>query len=53
MKWILNPLDKAIENVKTIKPPSNCLIGYGNRISLSQAMAMAENLKDEYRKACR
>ena len=50
MKWVLNPLKKAMEQVRTVNPPGNSLIGYGNRISLSEAMAVAENLQDEFQK---
>jgi hypothetical protein len=50
MKWIINPLQKAIEQVKAVDPPGNSLIGYGDRIPLSEAMAIAENLPDEFRK---
>lgn len=51
LKWTIDPLEKAIEHVKNVEPPGNSLIGYGNRISLSQGMAMAKNLRDEFHKA--
>jgi hypothetical protein len=50
MKWIITPLLKAIEQVKTVDPPGNALIGYGDRISLREAMAIAENLHGEFQK---
>ena len=50
MKWIINPLESAIEQVKAVNPPGNSLIGYGSRISLQDAMATAETLQREFRK---
>jgi hypothetical protein len=50
MKWTIGPLKKAMEQVKAVNPPGNSLIGYGNRISLSEAMAIAESLQDEFQK---
>jgi hypothetical protein len=50
MKWIINPLHKAIEAVAAVNPPGNSLIGYGDRISLSEAMAAARNLRNEFQK---
>jgi hypothetical protein len=49
-KWILNPLKEAISNVKSVKPPENCLIGYGNKIALEEAMEIAESLESEFQK---
>jgi hypothetical protein len=49
-KWIIHPLQKAMEQVKAVNPPGNSLIGYGDRIPLSEAMTIAENLPDEFRK---
>jgi hypothetical protein len=48
MRWIINPLEKAIENVNAVRPPGNSLIGYGDRISLAEAMATAATLKDQF-----
>jgi hypothetical protein len=49
IKWTINPLQTAIEQVKAVNPPGNALIGYGtNRISLAEAMKIAANLKDEF-----
>jgi hypothetical protein len=48
MKWIISPLKKAMEQVKNVNPPGNSLIGYGNRISLDEAMDIAENLPDDF-----
>lgn len=53
LKWVITPLEKAIEQVKATNPPGNCLIGYGNRISLSQAMAIAGSLKGEFQNLLR
>jgi hypothetical protein len=50
-KWIINPLKKAVEQVKAVNPPGNSLIGYGDRISLDEALSIAENLPDEFEKA--
>jgi hypothetical protein len=50
LKWTINPLEKAIEHVKSVNTPGNSLIGYGNRISLSEAIATAEKLKEEFQK---
>jgi hypothetical protein len=50
MKWIITPLLKAIEQVKAVDPPGNALIGYGDRISLREAMTIAANLHDEFQK---
>jgi hypothetical protein len=50
MKWIVNPLKKAIENVKLVKPPGNSLIGYGDRLPLTEAVALAETLPAEFEK---
>jgi hypothetical protein len=49
-KWVINPLQKAVEHVKEIKPPGNALIGYGERISLAEALKIAEDLPDEFHK---
>jgi hypothetical protein len=49
-KWVIAPLEKALEHLKAVNPPGNSLIGYGNRISLSQAMVIAAGLPDEFRK---
>jgi hypothetical protein len=49
IKWTINPLQTAIEQVKAVNPPGNALIGYGtNRISLAEAMKIAANLKEEF-----
>ena len=48
MKWIISPLKKAIEQAKSVKPPGNSLIGYGDRIPLKEALAIAETLPDEF-----
>jgi hypothetical protein len=53
VKWIINPLKKAIEHVKEVNPPTNSLVGYGNRIPLSKAMVIAENVEGEFEKALR
>ena len=50
MKWTISPLKKAMEQVKTVNPPGNSLIGYGNRISLNEAMTIGENLQGEFQK---
>jgi hypothetical protein len=49
-KWILAPLKQAMEHVKTVNPPGNALIGYGDKISLDEAMLIAKGLEDEFRK---
>jgi hypothetical protein len=49
-KWIIDPLVKAIQHVKAVNPPDNALIGYGDRISLTEALAVAQNLLDEFQK---
>ena len=51
MKWIISPLQKAIEQVKAVDPPGNSLIGYGDKIPLSEALETAENLQREFRRA--
>lgn len=48
MKWIINPLKKAVEHAKEVKPPGNSLIGYGNRIPLSEALSIAETIPAEF-----
>lgn len=50
LKWIITPLEKAIEQVKAVNPPGNSLVGYGSRISLAQAMVIAGGLKGEFQK---
>jgi hypothetical protein len=50
MKWIINPLKQAMEQVKVLDPPGNALIGYGNRIPLVDAMSFAENLQELFQK---
>jgi hypothetical protein len=50
MKWIITPLNKAIEHAKEVKPPGNALIGYGDRISFSEALAIAETIPAEFDK---
>jgi hypothetical protein len=50
LKWTIDPLEKAIEQVKAVNPPGNSLVGYGNRISLAQAMVIAAGLKGEFQK---
>lgn len=50
VKWTITPLQKAMEQVKAVNPPGNSLIGYGNRIPLSEAMSIAENLPEEFKK---
>lgn len=47
-KWILNPLKKAVEHAKEVNPPGNSLIGYGDRISLKEALAIAETIPGEF-----
>lgn len=49
-KWILNPLRDAIAQVKQVAPPTNCLIGYGDKIPLADAMKTAEGLEAEFKK---
>lgn len=49
-KWIIAPLLGAIEHVKEVKPPGNALIGYGERISLAEAVKIAERLPKEFQK---
>jgi hypothetical protein len=49
-KWVINPLTKAMEQVNAVNPPANALIGYGERISLADAMKIAEGLPDELHK---
>jgi hypothetical protein len=51
LKWTIDPLEKAIEQVKAVDPPGNALIGYGNRITLSGAISMTKSLRDDFRKA--
>jgi hypothetical protein len=52
-RWTINPLKKAIEEVNVVKTPGNALVGYGDRISLSEALKMAEKLENEFHKALR
>jgi hypothetical protein len=47
-KWIINPLKKATEQVRAVNPPSNSLIGYGDRIPLAEAMEEVERLQSEF-----
>jgi hypothetical protein len=49
-KWVITPLKKAMEQVNALNPPANALIGYGERISLADAMKIAEGLPDELHK---
>ena len=50
IKWIINPLKKAIDHAKEVNPPGNSLIGYGDRIPLKEALAIAETLPGEFDK---
>jgi hypothetical protein len=50
IKWVIIPLEKAIEQVVAVKPPGNSLIGYGDRISLDEAMIIAKKLNEEFHK---
>jgi hypothetical protein len=50
MKWIILPLEKSLENVKAVNPPGNALVGYGDRIPLREAIAIAENVKYEFQR---
>lgn len=50
-KWIINPLHKAMEMVMAVHPPGNALVGYGDRIPLSEALTTARSLEDQFRKA--
>ena len=49
-KWVITPLKKAIAEVKSVAPPRNTLVGYGDRIRLWEAVSTAENLEAEFRK---
>jgi hypothetical protein len=49
-KWTIEPLQKAIESVKAVNPPGNSMIGYVNRIPLSEALEIAEDLPAEFQK---
>lgn len=49
-KWTISPLKKAIEQVKIARPPENALIGYGNKIPLREAVAIAEGVEKEFKK---
>jgi hypothetical protein len=49
-KWTINPLKRAIEQVKVALPPDNALIGYGNKIPLREALVIAETLENEFLK---
>lgn len=49
-KWTIDPLKKAIEQIKVARPPENTLIGYGNKIPLREAVVIAETLENEFRK---
>jgi|GEM_PF-5422365 len=51
VKWTINPLKKAIEEVKSANTPGNALVGYGSRIPLSEALKVAENLENDFDKA--
>jgi hypothetical protein len=49
-KWIIDPLENAIVLVNAVNPPGNALIGYGNRISLAEAMRGVHKLIAEFQK---
>ncbi|HEY0651842.1 MAG TPA: hypothetical protein VGD65_01900 [Chryseosolibacter sp.] len=49
-KWILSPLNKAIEQIKLARPPENALIGYGDKIPLREAIVIAESIEGEFKK---
>jgi hypothetical protein len=49
-KWTINPLKRAIEQVKVARPPENALIGYGNKIPLREAVVIAETVESEFKK---
>jgi hypothetical protein len=51
LKWVVNPLRKAIEQVRAVNPPANALIGDGDRIPLSEALRIAEDLPNEIKRA--
>jgi hypothetical protein len=50
VKWVLAPLTHAITHIRSVNPPGNCLIGYGDRVSLKQALVVAEGLPGEFQK---
>jgi hypothetical protein len=37
-------------NLRTVNTPGNALIGYGDRISLMEAMEAAEDIQTEFQK---
>ena len=50
-KWTLNPLKRAIEEVKSLKVPLNALIGYGSkRYPISETLPKAEKIEAEFQK---
>jgi hypothetical protein len=49
-KWTIEPLQKAMESVRAANPPGNSLIGYVNRLPLSEAMEIADQLPNEFQK---
>jgi hypothetical protein len=50
LKWVITPLKQALEEAKSINPPGNTLIGYGTKISLREAIKVAEGMEQEFRK---
>ncbi|HYC84501.1 MAG TPA: hypothetical protein VEB86_04730 [Chryseosolibacter sp.] len=50
MNWIIIPLNKALHEVKAVAPPGNALIGFGNRMSLKDAIIVAEGIENQFRK---
>jgi hypothetical protein len=50
IKWVVNPLEKAMEQVNAVNPPGNSLVGFGNRIPLADAMITARGFREEFQK---
>ncbi len=50
LRWAIEPLKKAIGEVRGVNPPDNALIGYGDRIPLREALRTAETLENEFAK---
>jgi hypothetical protein len=50
VKWTIKPLNEAIGHVKSLDVPGNALIGYGNKIPMSEALTRAEKIEREFYK---
>jgi hypothetical protein len=50
LKWLIVPLEKAVVEVKAVNTPGNSLIGYGERISITEAIETAQKVRNEFKK---